>query len=107
LGGFFTFELTELLRPNAIVDGSKQSPKRETRIMQTHTRTHGEAQMDAQFAADRNKGLLWRFFNALMERDRRYREVVRLRGMSDERLADMGITRDQADAGCRNARRQG
>lgn len=34
----------------------------------------------------------------LAERDRRYREAAKLRGMPAERLEDMGMTAGQADA---------
>jgi len=34
----------------------------------------------------------------LMEHDRRHREALKLRGMPDERLRDMGLTRAQADS---------
>lgn len=79
--------------------------------MQTHTEIHPQIPTETANGAGYRRrgfrGLVQRALAALVEGDRRYREAGKLRRMDDERLADMGITRAEADNGCRGARRQG
>ena len=58
----------------------------------------------AAFADTRRQSLLGRIVAALVDADRRYRETAKLRDMPAERLEDMGIPANRADAAFYNGR---
>jgi hypothetical protein len=56
------------------------------------------------FANTRRQSLFGRIIAALVDADRRYRESAKLRAMPAERLEDMGIPTNRANAGFYNGR---